>query len=107
MTKNNDTTDEVFVTHLNAFQDVSNVSNGGNFGGVRVDRVATGYATYSQIILKVRKGVLRIMGLGFTKEIDRPVVPLSFVHSDNVFGDAASLSDSRLKDNQKLSPRTR
>ena len=91
MTKNNDTADEVFVTRLNAHQDVNN-RNVGNFAGVRVDRVATGYSTCSQIILKVRKGVLRIMGLGFTKEIDRPVAPLCSVHSDSVFGDLASLS---------------
>ena len=41
------------------------------------------------------------MGLGFTLEIDRPVAPLAFVHSDNVFGDPSSLSDFRLKDNQQ------
>ena len=87
MTKKSNTADEVFVTRLNAFQDARNVNNGGNFDGVRVDLVATGYSTYSQIIIKVRKGVFRIMGLGFTKETDRPVAPLSFVHSDNVIGD--------------------
>ena len=100
-TKSNDATDEVIVTRLNAFQDVSNGTSGSNFDGVRVDRVATGYSSYSRIIIKVRKGILRIMGLGFTKEIDRPVVPLAFVHSDCVFGNPASLSDTRLKANQQ------
>ena len=35
------------------------------------------------------------------REIDRPVAPLAFVHSDNVFGDAASLSNTSLKANQQ------
>ncbi len=41
------------------------------------------------------------MGLGFTLEIDRPVAPLAFVHSDNVFGDPSALSSQKLKDNQQ------
>ena len=41
------------------------------------------------------------MGLGFTKEEVRPIAGMSQVHSDNVIGDPASLSDTRLKDNQE------
>ena len=102
MTKPNSyAADQILMTRLNSFQNAGGVNNRGRFDGVRVDRVATGYPSYSQIHIKVRKGVFRIMGVGFTKEIDRPVAPLAFVHSDNVFGDAASLSDTRLKANQQ------
>lgn len=102
MTRNNNTADEISVTRLNAFQNARNFNNGGNHDGVGVDLIATGYASYPQIIIKVRKGGFRIQGLAFTKEIDRPVAPLSFVHSDSVCGDPASRSDSRLKDNQQI-----
>ena len=44
------------------------------------------------------------MGLGFSREQDRPVTPMSVVHSDNVIGDPASLSDTRLKENQQNVP---
>jgi len=46
------------------------------------------------------------MGLGFTKEIDRPVATNSLVHSDNIVGDPSSLSDPRLKRNQNIVPAT-
>jgi hypothetical protein len=46
------------------------------------------------------------MGLGFTKEIDRPVATNSLVHSDNIVGDPSSLSDARLKHNQAIVPVT-
>ena len=51
-----------------------------------------------------RKGTCRFMGLGFTKERDRPVVANSLVHSDNIVGDPSSLSDSRLKTGQSVVP---
>ena len=44
------------------------------------------------------------MGFGFTNEVDRAVTPTSCVHSDNVIGNPASLSDTRLKDNQQAVP---
>ena len=44
------------------------------------------------------------MGLGFSKEVDRPVTPNSLIHSDNVVGDPSSLSDTRLKRNQIVVP---
>ena len=46
------------------------------------------------------------MGLGFTLETDPPTTPDSSVHSDNVIGDPASLSDTRLKLNQAVVPAT-
>jgi len=46
------------------------------------------------------------MGLGFTKEVDRPVTANSLLHSDNIVGDPASLSDTRLKHNQAIAPLT-
>ena len=46
------------------------------------------------------------MGLGFTKEIDRPVATNSLVHSYNIVGDPQSLSDTRLKHNQAIVPLT-
>ena len=46
------------------------------------------------------------MGLGFSLEESRPVAPLALVHSDNVIGDPASLSDTRLKENQAIVPLT-
>jgi len=46
------------------------------------------------------------MGLGFTKEIDKPVTANSLVHSDNIVGDPQSLSDTRLKHNQAIVPLT-
>ena len=47
---------------------------------------------------------MHLMGLGFTVEVDRPTAEITVVHSDNVFGDAASLSDTRLKNNQTTVP---
>ena len=44
------------------------------------------------------------MGLGFSKQRDRPVAGMSCVHSDNVIGDPSSLSDTRLKQNQQAVP---
>ena len=94
---------EIFTTRINTHNSVSNIHNGGNYDGVRVDCIVSGgYPVgFGQIRIKVRKGCLRIMGLGFTKEVDRPVAALSGVHSDNVFGDPSSLSDTRLKANQQ------
>ena len=44
------------------------------------------------------------MGLGFTSEVDKPVIASSLLHSDNVVGDPASLSASILKSNQSVVP---
>ena len=95
---------EVFTTRINTHNAVSNSQKGGNYDGVRVDCIASGYPGFDQIRIKVRKGRMRIMGLGFTKEVDRPVTPMSVVHSDNVIGSPSSLSDSRLKENQQNVP---
>ena len=46
------------------------------------------------------------MGLGFTKEVDKPVIASSLLHSDNIVGDPQSLSDTRLKRNQAIVPVT-
>ena len=46
------------------------------------------------------------MGLGFTKEVDKPVTASSLTHSDNIVGDPQSLSDTRLKRNQAIVPVT-
>jgi hypothetical protein len=46
------------------------------------------------------------MGLGFTKEVDKPVIASSLLHSDNIVGDPSSLSDTRLKHNQTIVPLT-
>ena len=55
-------------------------------------------------MIKCRKGKAHLMGLGFTLEVDRPVAGMAVVHSDNVIGDPASLSDTRLKQNQSIVP---
>ena len=96
VTKSSNAADEVFTTRVNLYRSVINQNNGGNFDGVRVDCIASGYSGYDKIKIKMKKGNVRILGLGFTKEQDRPVVGMSCVHSDNVTGDPASLSDTRL-----------
>ena len=65
-----------------------------------------GYANYDQIVIKQRKGRIRIMGIGVTADSQqvRPIAGMSQVHSDNVVGAPASLSDTRLKDNQEPVP---
>ena len=102
--KSSNSSDEVFTTRLNAHNSFANLSNNGNYDGVRVDCVASGYNQYDQLKIKVRKGKLHLMGLGFTTEIDRPVASIACVHSDNVIGDPSSLSDTRLKQNQAIVP---
>ena len=91
MTRNDDLADELFVTRINAHQHASNGTNGPNdHDGVRVDCAASGYSNFSQVRIRVRKGVFRIMGPACTKEVDRPVAALSIVHSDNVIGNPRS-----------------
>ena len=91
---------EVFVTRLNTHQNVSLGYASENHDGGRVDCLTTGYATYNQIRIKQRKGRTRIVGLAFTKEVDRPVRAMSLMHSDNVIADPGSPSDTRLQHNQ-------
>ena len=69
-----------------------------------MDCVASGYQNFDLIKFKVRKGRFHIIGLGFSNEENKPVAGMAVVHSDNVFGDPASLSDTRLKQNQALVP---
>ena len=69
--------------------------------------ICSGYANFDQIVIKQRRGRVRIMGLGFTNEVVRPIAGMGQVHSDNVVGDPASLSDCRLKLNQVIVPITR
>ena len=95
--------DEVFSTRVNAYSAVT-LNGTVNFDSVRVDCIASGYSQYDQITIKCRKGKVHLMGLGFTLEVDRPVAGIAVVHSDNVFGDPASLSDTRLKHNQAPVP---
>ena len=98
---------EVFVMRSNTYQIASNLNKSNNYDCARVDCIASGYATYSKARTKVKKGgEIRIMGLGFTKEVVRPVAAMSLVHSDNVSGDPSSLSDPRLKQNQSIVPST-
>jgi len=61
-------------------------------------------SSYDQLKIKCRKGRAMLMGLGFSKQVDRPVTPNSLVHSDNIVGDPQSLSDTRLKTDQSVVP---
>ena len=101
--KSSNPSDELQTTRLNTYS-ANNAFYAGDHPGVRVDCVASGYSQYDQIKFKVRRGRFHIMGLGFSHEVDRPVAPLSFVHSENVIGDPASLSDFRLKQDQSTVP---
>ena len=79
----------------------NNVNSGGtNHDGVRVDQ--SGYDGYDKIIIKARKGRVRVMGLCFTMEVDRPVASNDWTHSDNIIGYPASISDTRIKQNQEI-----
>ena len=69
-----------------------------------MDCISTGFVNCDQVIIKQRKGRIRIMGLAFSKEEKRPIAPIAVVHSDNVIGNPASLSDTRLKHNQTTVP---
>ena len=119
MPQSSGASDEMLVTHLNMHQAVrlvnnntsnttnnnnNNNNNSNNYDGLSVDCVASGYATYDHLRIKVRKGANCVMCLGCTKEVDRRVTPMSCVHSDYVVGDPSSLSDTRLKPNQQIVP---
>ena len=54
--------------------------------------------SWSRIRFQGRKGAFNIIAVAFQDHI-LPQAP-SFTHSDNVMGDSASLSDSRLKENR-------
>ena len=60
--------------------------------------ICTGFTTATEIRIKGRKGSTKILGLGFTNE-QRDVADNCWVHSDNILGDPASLSDARIKEN--------
>jgi hypothetical protein len=102
--KSSNSAQEVFCCRIGNCNDVNNAGHGGNYDGVRVDCVASGMSSYDQIKIKCRKGRIMIMGWGFSLEVDRPVTPNSLVHSDNIVGDPAALSDSRLKSDQSVVP---
>ena len=66
--------------------------------------MGSGYHSYNQVKIVCQKGRVRIMGLGFTKEVDKAVTATSLIHSDNIVGDPQSLSDARLKSDQVVVP---
>jgi hypothetical protein len=96
----------VFTCRVADCNDVRSNAHSGNFDGVRVSCVASGYHSYNQVKIVCQKGRVRLMGLGFTKEVDKPVIASSLLHSDNIVGDPSSLSDTRLKRNQAIVPVT-
>jgi hypothetical protein len=96
----------VFTCRVADCNDVRSNAHSGNFDGVRVSCVASGYHSYNQVKIVCQKGRVRLMGLGFTKEVDKPVIASSLLHSDNIVGDPQSLSDTRLKRNQAIVPVT-
>ena len=95
---------EVFCCRVGDYQAASQTAHNNNYAGVRVSCVASGYHSYDQLKIVCRKGRVYLMGLAFTKQVDAPVTANSIVHSDNVVGDPASLSDTRLKSNQVVVP---
>ena len=95
---------DVFCCRVGDSNSMHNGAHGMNYDGVRVSCVASGYHSYDQVKIVARKGRIRVMGLAFSKEQDRPVTANSICHSDNIVGDPASLSDSRLKSNQVVVP---
>ena len=94
-------TDEIFVNRINTYQHVSNAAGASHNGGIRVDCIMSGLDSFDQVEIRCKKGILYLMSVCFTKEVDRPTTPIAVVHSDNVVGDPASLSDTRIKFNQQ------
>ena len=84
--KSSNNTDEVFTTRLATYNPVTG-SHDGNHYGVRVDAIASGYTNYDQIKIRCRFGRIHIMGLVFTKEVDRHVASLAWCHASNVYGE--------------------
>ena len=99
-------TDEIFVNRINTYQHVSNAAGASHNGGIRVDCIMSGLDSFDQVEIRCKKGILYLMSVCFTKEVDRPTTPMALVHSDNVVGDPSSLSDSRIKQNQQPASQT-
>ena len=89
------------VCRLNTYAQQSSTTFNNN-DGLRVECISSGWTDFDMIEFRVRRGRLNILSLGFSKDEALGTVATSVVHSQNVIGDPASLSDTRLKDNQAV-----
>ena len=93
---------EIFTTRLQTYQSINNgyTQTAGNmfqFNGVQIACICSGFANFTHVRIRCRKGALAIGGLGFATEYNVPTTPHALVHSDNVVGSPSSLSDERIK----------
>ena len=79
--------------------------NGNIMSGTRIMVAASNLSVFQggRIELRVRKGTYRHMSLGFYATI-LPCDTTSYVHSDNIYGDPASLSTREIKENIQTVP---
>ena len=83
--------------------DCHNSASTGVFGpihdGVRIQVIASNLQDFAggRLEIRARKGIFHFMSLGWMASV-LPSDNTSFVHSDNIYGNPSSLSDSRIKE---------
>ena len=89
----------VYLTRIDVHNGASTAVFGAVHSGVRIQTIACDLDSFpgGRLEIRCRKGIFHFMSLGFHDSV-LPCDATSFVHSDNIYGNPSSLSDSRIKE---------